>query len=67
MKLTAYLEIINMIAEKKGVKSKRESHLSTMSLAKDQKSGNYFLIVNNIKKPIADKFRVTTKISILTD
>ena len=61
MKLTAHLEIINKIAEQSGVKSKRQSYLSTMSLAKDQKSGQYFLIVNNTKKAIADKFRVTTK------
>jgi hypothetical protein len=61
MKLTAHLEIINNIAEKSGVKSKRQSYLSTMSLAKDQKSSNYFLIVNNTKRPVAEKFRVTKK------
>ena len=58
MKLNATLEIINNTAVQTGVKSKRQSYFSSLSLAKDQKSGNYFLIINNTKKSIADKFRV---------
>ena len=54
MKLDATLEIINNIAT--GFK-KNPACFSQLSLAKDQHS-RYFLIVNNTKKPTADKFRV---------
>ena len=59
MKLNAHLEIINNLAIKSGLNSKSKTYYSTLSLAKDQSSGKYFLIVNNTKKPIADKFRVS--------
>jgi len=58
MKLNAQLEIVNNSAVKSGVKGKNKTYLSTFSLAKDQKSNQYFLIVNNTKKPVADKFKV---------
>lgn len=54
MKLDATLEIINNIAT--GFR-KNPACFSQLSLAKDQNS-KYFLIVNNTKKPTADKFRV---------
>ena len=54
MKLDATLEIINNIAA--GYR-KNPACFSQLSLAKDQNS-KYFLIVNNTKKPTADKFRV---------
>lgn len=62
MKLNAHLEIINNQAYKAGLKSTTRFYYSTLSLAKDQKSNQYFLIVNNTKKPIADKFKLKKNI-----
>lgn len=62
MKLNAQLEIINNTAVQKGVKSKRQSYFSSLSIAKDQKFGNYYLIINNTKKSVADKFRLLNNI-----
>ena len=56
MKLNATLEIINILANSKGHKSSNKPCYSQLSLAKDQ--NRYYLIVNNTKKPNADKFKV---------
>ena len=64
MKFSSYCEIINNVAVRTGMgaKSKRQNYLSTLTFAKDQASGKYYLIINNTKKPIADKFKVNFKI-----
>lgn len=55
MKLEANLEILNNLAHGFRKNPPAYSHLS---LAKDQNSSKYYLIINNTKKPVADKFRV---------
>ena len=57
MKLDANLEIINNLASVKGYK-KNPTVYSQISFAKDSSSGKHFLIINNTKKPHADKFKV---------
>lgn len=59
MKINANLEIVNNLAVKTGYKAASRSYYSQLSLAKDQNSNKYFLIINNTKKPVADKFKVT--------
>jgi hypothetical protein len=58
MKINANLEIVNNLAIKTGYKSASRSIYSQLSLAKDQSSNKYFLIINNTKKAVADKFKV---------
>jgi hypothetical protein len=58
MKINANLEIVNNLAIKTGYKSASRSVYSQLSLAKDQSSNKYFLIINNTKKAVADKFKV---------
>lgn len=65
MKLDADLEIINNIAASRGYKNgKNQTFYSQLSFAKDQSAGRHYLIVNNTKKPTADKFRVTCFLQI---
>lgn len=58
MRINANLEIVNNLAVKTGYKSASRSYYSQLSLAKDQNSNKYFLIINNTKKTVADKFKV---------
>ena len=58
MKINANLEIINNLAVKTGYKAASRSLYSQLSLAKDQNTSKYYLIVNNTKKAVADKFKV---------
>ena len=58
MKISAHLEIVNNLAVKTGYKTASKSCYSELSLAKDQASNKYFLIVSNTKKTAPDKFKV---------